>query len=124
MADLNDTQVPGPGMQTTPVAVKTYKDALCFALEVNAILEAVPDDVNSDHMAGVQGIMKRISEGVHDAMSADDDVRGQMCNELRVVQELISRLNEESDSSLLYAAESLIDMTVASLANRVEAENV
>lgn len=102
-------------VQRKHLTFPTHKDAHCFALEAKAIVAAAVEEIASNEMEGVQGLLNRVSADVEDAMSASEVVRGQICNELRAVQRLICRINEDADTSLLYAAESMINLTVASL---------
>lgn len=115
---------PGVRLGAGSVTIANDKDAVCFALEAMAVVDAAAEAISTNEFEGIQGLLKRVASDVEGAMRASDVARGQICNELRAVQNLVRTVIEQSDaSSLLYAAESLIDLTLASLENREEVQH-
>lgn len=106
-----------------PVMIKSYKDALCFALDAKAVLFAATEVLTSAELRGIAGLMERLCRDMHDVMHGPAEARRNMARELYAIGAMTARINQQDDEQLLYTVETLIDLTIARLHPQVEVQH-
>jgi len=110
--------------QGTTSMVKTYKDATCFALEATAVLKAAASAEPFEKLIGAAALMERISEDMQGVRVGPitAEQRRHWANEIKAIAHVANRMNDPGvdegpwlDLPLLYAAETLFDLTLARL---------
>lgn len=126
------TEIVTQAAGTPPVTLATTKDATCFAIEAAAVLKAMASAEPYDRLVGAACLMERISEDMERAADRfTAEKRLQWAREIKVIAHTANRMNDPGldegeclDQPLLYAAETLFDLTISRLESPAVQEEV
>lgn len=123
MNTLNQTPVADlvVGMTAQPITFKSYKDALCFALDAMEVLKAAATANNHARLTGEAASMQRLCRDMRDYESFTQEQAMSIANEIRTIAYNVARINDGGDTEemlddpLLYAVETLFDLAIIRL---------
>lgn len=114
------------GMTARPITFKSYKDALCFALDAMEVLKAAAQANNHTRLSGEASAMQRLCRDMRDYESFTQEQAMSIANDIRTIAYNVARINDGGeaedmlDDPLLYAVETLFDLAIV----RLETERV
>lgn len=109
------------GMSAQPITFKSYKDALCFALDAQEVLTAAARANNHPRLTSEASSMERLCRDMRDYESFSREQAMSIANDIRAIAYNVARINdggeneEMLDDPLLYAVETLFDLAIVRL---------
>lgn len=109
------------GMSARPITFKSYKDALCFALDAREVLKAAAKANNHPRLTSEAASMERLCRDMRDYERFSHEQAMSIANDIRTIAHNIARINdggeneEMLDDPLLYAVETLFDLAIIRL---------
>lgn len=114
------------GMTARPITFKSYKDALCFALDAMEVLKVAAKANNHPRLTSEASSMERLCRDMRDYESFTQEQAMSIANDIRTIAYNVARINDGGeaedmlDDPLLYAVETLFDLAIV----RLETERV
>lgn len=108
-------------MTAQPITLKSYKDALCFALDAMEVLKAAAKANNHPRLSGEASAMQRLCRDMRDYESFTQEQAMSIANDIRTIAYNVARINDGGeaedmlDDPLLYAVETLFDLAIVRL---------
>lgn len=109
------------GMTAQPITFKSYKDALCFAIDAMEVLKAAATRNNHPRLTSEAASMQRLCRDMRDYERFSQEQAMSVANDIRTIAYNVARINdggeneEMLDDPLLYAVETLFDLAIVRL---------